>query len=305
MITTDPWASRLQQVLLRMHLETALCHWSAGCQEDGAAAFRAGLERLDTLIRSPHLEGVERVYLVEQVLDLASKLRETRQFEQALAVTRAAAQRTAELAENPTRDRETTAALATKMHSVATLLTQLGQAPEAIPVFKRGLKLFQRLSDYLPENINYSQGVSDAHMGLGKAWARVNRDEDSMNSLARRQSCKRGLSHAIPMCYRSASVSSRCYDRLHMYAVRFEKRGSGTRLAQAPRSGQEIERSWIVSPIAFRNWRNVDRVRRDLTREERAENKQYLEASDQFAQKAAQLGGKSPKQVQMVKVARP
>ncbi len=285
MIAIDPGANRLQQVRLRMHLETALCHWSAGCQEEGATALQAGLEHLDTLLHSQNMESIERVYLVEQLLDLASKLRETHQFEQALAVTRGAALRIAELAENPTRDRETTGALAAKMHAVATLLTQLGQASDAIPVFKRGLKLFQRLSDHLPENINYFQGVSDAHMGLGKALARLNQDEDSLSSLRAAAAVQQKLVAHFPEVLSLRVSLSRSFDRLHSYAVRFEKRAEAAhalreRASLWPGNRAELDR---VAHSFHELAHMLDRVRRDLTALEQAQNKEYLTESERFA----------------------
>ena len=266
-----------------MHLEKALCHWSAGCQEDGAAAFQVGLERLDKLIHSHYVEA-SRKYIWSNNCSIWHRNRARHASSSRHCSARAAAQRTAELAENPTRDRETTAALATKMHSVATLLTQLGQAPEAIPVFKRGLELFQRLSDYLPENINYVQGVSDAHMGLGKAWARVNRDEDSMNSLRAAAVVQQKLVAHYPEVLSLRVSLSRCYDRLHMYAVRFEKRAEAAhalreRATLWPGNRAELDRV----AHSFQDLAQMfDRVRRDLTREERAENKQFLEERDRL-----------------------
>jgi tetratricopeptide (TPR) repeat protein len=293
----DPEASRLQQVLLRVNFETALCHWSAGRQEEGETAFQTGLSHLDRLLESLNVENIEKVYLIGQLLDVASKLRETRQIEWGLAVTREAAVRTANLAKTPIRDRETSTAMAAKMHAVATLLAQLGQAHEAIPLFKNGLRLFQRLSEHIPDNISCFQGISDAHVGMGKAFARINQSEDSMKAFHAAAAVGSKLVERFPDVLTLRISLSRSYDRLHDYAVRFEKRSeAAAALRQRARlwPGNRAELSRVA-----RNFQELarmfDRARRDLTTEERAENQQFLEESEQFVQEAARLDEKSPK----------
>jgi tetratricopeptide (TPR) repeat protein len=298
-------SSGLQQFLLQARFATSLCHWFSGASAIGDDNFRTHLEYLDRLLERPDFEIIEKVWLLEPMLDAAVRLREANQFETGLTIVMEAATRMSKLSKSAIRDREATAALAAKLHCLGTLHAQMGEPGNAVPLFNQSRRLFQRLTALMPNNINYAHGLGDALAGLGKAYARLDDADHSLSAFREAVTKQRKLFERFPDVPVQRLHLSRSYDRLHAFSLKFGRRSEAAdalreRAKLWPNNESEIRR---VAHDFFDLAKRVGDPGQELTVSEQSEQTAYLEAYKMFDREAVRLSKAAPKPTSALQVA--
>jgi tetratricopeptide (TPR) repeat protein len=285
-----PGSDWLRQRLLETYCSLAVCHWKASQAALAEHTFRDQVRPLAVLESKHPTESRQRFIALHSLLLVAELLQETK-HPAAVAILREAAALAEQYVDTPSRDPEFCWGLAGQLLGISSSLCRAGDPAEALRLAEQARRLYAGLRRAAPDVREHGNDLSGAWERIAKARWDLGMADEALAAFRESAAVQRQVVAQFPSVRVYRVRLSRCYDRLvHWGGLRGDRATVAAALLEREKLWPDVADELMEVSRDFQELAEaVGKGREQLSPEEQAERRRYLDESERVRRAAESL----------------